>query len=66
MFGNDFYNSSELEPSWTMQLDMNGMQPHSREAVERSVNHARSERKYQMIEGELMDYVTGIQFSDKP
>ena len=60
------YETYELEPSASMQLDINGMQPHSREHLEYEVNCARSQRKFDMIEGEMMDYAEGIQFSGKP
>lgn len=55
-----------LEPSICTQLDVNGMQPHSREHLEYEVNCARSRRKYEEIEGYMMDYSEGIQFSGKP
>ena len=60
------YEQYELEPSASQQLDINGMQPHAREHLEYELNCARSQRKYDMIEGELMDYSAGIQFSGRP
>jgi hypothetical protein len=60
------YQAEELEPSWCTQLDTVGMQPHSREYLEREVNCFRSERKFEMIADQVIDYPTGIQFSDKP
>lgn len=62
----DRYQQDELEMSASNQLDVNGMQPHAREYLEHEVNQARSQRKYDMIEGELMDYTPGIQFTGKP
>lgn len=62
----DRYQQEELEMSASNQLDVVGMQPHSREYLEHEINCARSERKYDMIEGEIIDYATGIQFSGKP
>ena len=63
----DMYDPMDgFTPSWSTQLDIMGMQPHSREHLEYEVNCARSERKFQMIEGELMDYVEGVQFTGRP
>lgn len=62
----DRYQEQELEMSASNQLDVNGMQPHAREYLEHEVNCARSQRKYEMIEGEIMDHTQGIQFSGKP
>ena len=62
----DRYQDYELEPSAASMLDVNGMQPHAREYLEHEMNCARSERKFQMIAGEIMDYAPGIQFSGKP
>lgn len=57
---------NELEPSFTTQLDTVGMQPHAREYVERQSNCMRSERKFEMIAGQMIDYTPGIQFSGRP
>lgn len=62
----DYRQSCELEPSWTTQLDIVGMQPHSREYVERDLVSMRSGRKYEMIAGQEIDYPEGIQFSGCP
>lgn len=62
----DRYQNYELEASASNQLDVNGMQPHAREYLEHEMNCARSERKFEMIEGELVDYTPGIQFSGRP
>lgn len=62
----DTYQKSELESSWTMQLDTVGMQPHAREYLERMVNCMRSEKQFQTIDGQTIDYMDGIQFSGKP
>jgi hypothetical protein len=62
----DRYMYQELEPSATSQLDIMGMQPHAREYLEYEINCGRSERKFQMIEGYVMDYVEGIHFGDTP
>ena len=56
----------ELEPSWTTQLDVNGMQPHAREHLEYEMNAARGLRKYEMVEGAMMDYCPGIHFGPTP
>jgi len=60
------YETSELEPSWTMQLDTIGMQPHSREYLERDITGMRSNRKYSYIAGQMIDHCDGIQFSGMP
>lgn len=62
----DQYDKEELEPSWASQLDTVGMQPHAREYLERDVNCMRSERKFEMISGQMIDYPRGIQFSGSP
>lgn len=62
----DPYQTEELEPSWCTQLDTVGMQPHSREYLERSVICMRSERKYEMIAGQMIDYCPGIHFDGRP
>lgn len=62
----DMYQRGELEPSWTSQLDRVGMQPHAREYLETEMNCLRSERKYEMIAGQMIDYPEGIQFSGRP
>lgn len=67
MFGTiDRYQREELEPSWATQLDTVGMQPHAREYLEREMSCMSSERNYQMIAGQVLDYPSGIQFSGKP
>lgn len=62
----DMYQRGELEPSWASQLDRVGMQPHAREYLETEMNCLRSERKYEMIAGQMIDYPEGIQFSGRP
>ncbi len=62
----DRYQQDELEMSASNQLDVNGMQPHAREYLEYELNCARSLRKFDLIEGEIMDYCPGIQFSGTP
>ncbi len=67
MFGPfDIYQREEFEPSWCTQLDTVGMQPHSREYLEREMNCKRSARKFEMISDQVIDYTDGIQFSGKP
>ncbi len=66
MFEHEMHEHEMLQPSWCTQLDVNGMQPHSREHLEYEVNRARSERKYMNIEGQMIDYAPGIQFSGTP
>lgn len=62
----DRYETDELSPSWTTQLDTNGMQPHSREYLERDVTAMRSARKYSMIDGQHIDHCDGIHFDGCP
>lgn len=62
----DKYQREELEPSWSTQLDTVGMQPHAREYLEREMSCMRSERKYELIAGQVIDYPDGIHFGDKP
>lgn len=62
----DTYQREELEPSWCTQLDRVGMQPHAREYLETEVNYMRSERKFEMIGGQEIDFPPGIQFSGCP
>lgn len=62
----DMYQREELDPSMSQQLDKVGMQPHAREYLEREMNCLRSERKFEMIAGQMVDYPEGIQFSDSP
>lgn len=60
------YELSELEPSWCTQLDVAGMQPHSREFLEHEVNSMRSMRKFYVIDGQMIDVPEGIQFTSSP
>jgi hypothetical protein len=62
----DPYEMGELEQSWCQQLDTNGMQPHSREYLERDMMGMRSARKLAMIDGQVIDHCDGIQFSGTP
>ena len=62
----DMFQREELEPSWSTQLDTVGMQPHAREYLEREMNCKRSERKFEMIADQVIDYTDGIQFSGRP
>lgn len=62
----DMYQREELRPSASQQLDVVGMQPHAREYLEHEMSCLRSERKYEMIADQMMDYPEGIQFSGKP
>jgi len=62
----DPYQLDELQPSACQQLDVVGMQPHSREYLEHEVNCMRTERKFECISGQMIDYPRGIQFSGKP
>ncbi len=62
----DPYQTGELEPSWATQLDTVGMQPHSREYLERDLTAMRSARKYSMIDGQMIDYCEGIHFDGMP
>lgn len=76
-FGNDYlamglatkmdeYQRRELEPSASMQLDTVGMQPHSREYLERMSTCMRSERRFEEIAGQMIDYSPGIHFNGMP
>lgn len=56
----------ELEPSWATKLDTVGMQPHSREYLERDATNQRSQRKLSMINGQMVEHCDGIQFSGRP
>lgn len=62
----DLYEREELAPSWSNQLDRVGMQPHSREYLETEMSNFRSERKFEMCSGQMIDYPEGIQFSGCP
>lgn len=62
----DAYQKAELEPSYSMQLDTVGMQPHAREYLERDVNGLRSRRKFINLDGQMIDHAEGIQFSGTP
>jgi hypothetical protein len=62
----DHYELNELEPSWCTQLDTIGMQPHAREYLDRSSTCLRSERQLQMIQGQMIDYSSGIHFDGMP
>ncbi len=62
----DAYEIDELEPSWSSQLDGIGMQPHSREFLEKEVNCMRSWKKFEMLSGQEVNYSDGIQFSGTP
>ena len=64
--GIDKHQMNELQMSVSNQLDVVGMQPHARECLEYEMNCARSERKFEMIEGQMVDYTPGIQFSGRP
>ena len=60
------YQVDELDSSWSNQLDVVGMQPHAREYLEHAMNCKRSERKFEMIADQVIDYTDGIQFSGRP
>ncbi len=62
----DSYQLDEFEPSITTQLDVVGRQPHAREYLEYQTLCTRSERKFEMVEGQMIDYCDGIQFTGKP
>lgn len=62
----DEYMDNELELSPCQQLDVMGMQPHSREYLEYEVNATRSVRKLQQISSIQVDYQDGIQYSRRP
>lgn len=67
MYGRlDIYQREELEPSWASRLDNVGSQPHAREYLEREMNCMRSERQYELIGGQVIDYPDGIHFGDQP
>lgn len=60
------YLRHELELSWSNQLDVVGMQPHSREYLEFEANYGRSARIFEQTEHEMIDHAPGIQFSGRP
>lgn len=60
------YEMDGLQPSACQQLDVVGMQPHSREYLEYEVNCMRSERDFMEISGQTIDHPRGIQFSGSP
>jgi len=62
----DSYQLEEFEPSWASQLDVVGMQPHSREYLEHQMNNKRSYRKFMQVDGQMIDHTDGIQFSGTP
>lgn len=67
MYGRlDSYEMDELEPSAATKLDVVGMQPHAREYLEYQMNCKRSERKFEFIDHQTIDYSDGIQFSGRP
>ncbi len=57
---------NEMDLSWSNQLDVVGMQPHSREYLEYEINCMRSARALDQIDGAYMEQIDGIQFSGKP
>jgi hypothetical protein len=59
------YERDEFEPSICTQLDTVGMQPHSREFLERQMNCARSGGEFYCRNGHG-DFPYGIQFSGEP
>lgn len=62
----DPYQISELDSSWCTQLDTVGMQPHSREYLERSMSGNVGGRKFEWVGGQTIDHPEGIQFSGCP
>ncbi len=62
----DAYQMGEIDDSWATQLDATGMQPHAREFLERDLLGLRSSRKFTNIDGQVIDYMDGIQFSGTP
>jgi hypothetical protein len=62
----DPYQRDELYQSWSQQLDTVGMQPHAREYLEKDLFGLRSERKFERVSGQTIDYCAGIQFSGTP
>lgn len=60
------YEMDGLQPSACQQLDVVGMQPHSREYLEYEANCMRSQRCFTEISGQIIDHPRGIQFSGKP
>lgn len=66
MYRFDSYQHEEFEPSQCTKLDVVGMQPHAREYLEYEMNCMRSERKFERIADQVIDYPEGIQFSGQP
>ncbi len=66
MYRFDMYEREEFNPSWATQLDVCGMQPHSREFLEYETLANRSIRKFETVDGQTIDYMDGIHFGDTP
>lgn len=66
MYKFDQFQRNEFEPSASTQLDVIGMQPHSREYLEYQTLCNYSERQFETVDGQTIDYCEGIQFSGKP
>jgi hypothetical protein len=62
----DAYEMAGLDPSWSNQLDTVGRQPHSREYLEQQDNLFRGRKALSTIDGQVIDYCEGIQFSGRP
>jgi len=62
----DRFEREELDASQSMKLDTIGMQPHSREFLERKMTGIVGQRKYECLENETIDYTPGIQFTEYP
>ena len=60
------FEMGELDPSICTDLDTVGMQPHSREYLERQMLGIRSDRRFMSIDGQVIDHPAGIQFSGTP
>lgn len=62
----DAYEIGELEASNATKLDTTGMQPHSREFLERDIQGIVSGRRFHEVDGQTIDYCEGIHFGDTP
>lgn len=62
----DRYQLGEFERSWSGQLDKVGMQPHAREYLEDEMLCKASYRRFEVVDGQEIDYCEGIQFSGSP
>jgi hypothetical protein len=66
MFNFDMYQMDEFNASAASELDHVGSQPHAREYLERQLFGMRSDRKFHMIDDQVIDHPAGIHFGGTP